>query len=82
MPKKTETVTVRLTEQKRQELLDWAEEHGMTEADALREMINRCVYDQRRFDEITQDEELKERLESLEQEVRELDRVWWKRLFR
>jgi predicted DNA-binding protein len=82
MPKKTETVTVRLTEQKRQELLDWAEDHGMTEADALREMINRCVYDQRRFDEITQDEELKERLESLEQEVRELDKVWWKRLFR
>jgi antitoxin component of RelBE/YafQ-DinJ toxin-antitoxin module len=82
MPDKTETVSVRITRQKREEIQQWAEEHGFTEADAVREMINRCLYDQRRIDEIAADEEIKRRLDDIEEEVREIDKNWWTRIFR
>ena len=81
MPDKTETISFRVTPQKRKEINDWADEHGLTEADAVREMINRTLYDQRKLGEIQRDEELKQKLEEMEDSIRELDTAWWKRLF-
>lgn len=81
MPDKTETISVRVTEKKRKEINEWAMEHGQTEADAIRVMIERTLYDQQRLDEIAKDDQLRQKLDELETEIKQLDRAWWKRLF-
>jgi tRNA U34 5-methylaminomethyl-2-thiouridine-forming methyltransferase MnmC len=78
---KSEAISFRVTPKKRKQIKQWAEEHGLTEADALRQMVDNTLYDQERLDEIQADEELKERLDEIEEHIRELDRSWWERIF-
>lgn len=78
---KSEAISFRVTPKKRKQIEQWAEEHGLTEADALRQMVDNTLYDQERLDEIQADEELKERLDEIEEHIRELDRSWWERIF-
>ena len=78
---KKEVITTRVTEPKREQIQAWADEHGVTEADAIRKMIDDSLYDQERIDQIQADEELNERLERIEKQVKQLDTTWWERIF-
>jgi len=78
---KKEVITTRVTEPKREQIRAWADEHGVTEADAIRRMIDDSLYDQERIDQIQADEELNERLERIESQIKQLDTTWWERLF-
>lgn len=78
---KSEAISFRVTPPKREQINKWADEHGLTEADAIRRMIDMALYEQERLDEIRADEELKERLDEIEGHIRELDTTWWERIF-
>jgi len=78
---KSEVITTRVTEQKRDQIQAWADDHGITEADAIRKMIDDSLYDQERIDQIQADEELNERLERIEKQVKQIDTTWWERIF-
>jgi gas vesicle protein len=81
MPEKTETLSVRITPQRREKLREWADEKGISEADAVRRMIERSIHDQKAIQEIAANEEIKQKLEDIEQEIKDIDRTWWERIF-
>jgi hypothetical protein len=81
MANKDETIAVRVTEQKRGQTQEWAEKHGMTEADAVRHAVHRLIYDQKRLEEISEQPEIQAKLESIEAQIAEISVPWWRRIF-
>ena len=82
MTKKSETISFRVTEETRDEIETWAENNGYSgEADALRGMIRTVVLDDEMIQDFKNSEEIMEKLEQLEEEIREYNRPLWVRLF-
>jgi len=66
----------------RQDLNDWCESNGYKEPEGLREIIRRTTQEQQTLKDIRANEKIMERLDCIEQEIKNMDRSLWTRLFR
>lgn len=82
MAKKSETISFRVTEEMRDEIETWAEQHGFSgEADAMRGMIRTIVLDDEMIQDFKNSDEIMQKLECLEAEIKKANRPLWSRLF-
>lgn len=81
MTDKTETISIRVTPEMREDLNQWCEENGYSEAEGVRELIRRAIQGQETLEEIKGHDEIMKRLECIEKEIKEIDTSLWGQLF-
>lgn len=82
MTQKDRTLSVRVTPQLASRLEEYADEEGMTVTDAHRHLLRSALQGQASWEEMKETKAIMDKLEQVEQEIKELDRVWWRDLFR